>query len=141
VLANELDALNQTRKEIEQGMQAEALTLCQQLERRPEPFSVPSPVGAKAITGRWKRSLIREARMPTTPLYPGLILKFGGHAMAAGLSLEEARFEEFQQRFGELVTPFSVPSPVGAKAITGRWKRSLIREARMPTTPWCHCGW
>ncbi|MCS6036948.1 hypothetical protein LNQ52_14040 [Klebsiella pneumoniae subsp. pneumoniae] len=26
VLANELDALNQTRKEIEQGMQAEALT-------------------------------------------------------------------------------------------------------------------
>ncbi len=33
VLANELDALNQTRKEIEQGMQAEALTLCQQLER------------------------------------------------------------------------------------------------------------
>lgn len=33
VLANELDALNQTRKEIEQGMQAEALTLCEQLER------------------------------------------------------------------------------------------------------------
>jgi single-stranded-DNA-specific exonuclease len=31
----------------------------------------------------------------------GLILKFGGHAMAAGLSLEEARFEEFQQRFGD----------------------------------------
>jgi single-stranded-DNA-specific exonuclease len=29
VLANELDALNQTRKEIEQGMQAEALTLCE----------------------------------------------------------------------------------------------------------------
>lgn len=29
VLANELDALNQTRKEIEQGMQVEALTLCE----------------------------------------------------------------------------------------------------------------
>ena len=29
VLASELDALNQTRKEIEQGMQAEALTLCE----------------------------------------------------------------------------------------------------------------
>ena len=37
-------------------------------------------------------------------LFPGLILKFGGNAMAAGLSLEEALFEEFQQRFGELVT-------------------------------------
>ncbi len=33
VLANELDALNQTRKEIEQGMQVEALTLCEKLER------------------------------------------------------------------------------------------------------------
>lgn len=33
VLANELDALNQTRKEIEQGMQIEALTLCEKLER------------------------------------------------------------------------------------------------------------
>ncbi len=29
VLASELDALNQTRKEIEQGMQAEALILCE----------------------------------------------------------------------------------------------------------------
>lgn len=36
VLANELDALNQTRKEIEQGMQAEALTLCEKLERSRE---------------------------------------------------------------------------------------------------------
>ena len=42
VLANELDALNQTRKEIEQGMQAEALTLCQQLERSAD---TPCPAG------------------------------------------------------------------------------------------------
>jgi single-stranded-DNA-specific exonuclease len=34
---------------------------------------------------------------------PGLIMKFGGHAMAAGLSLEESRFDEFRQRFAELV--------------------------------------
>lgn len=31
--------------------------------------------------------------------HPGLIIKFGGHAMAAGLSIEEARFSEFQQAF------------------------------------------
>ncbi|WP_234399154.1 single-stranded-DNA-specific exonuclease RecJ [Pseudoalteromonas sp. T1lg75] len=31
--------------------------------------------------------------------HPGLIVKFGGHAMAAGLSIEEARFSEFQQAF------------------------------------------
>lgn len=47
---------------------------------------------------------MRDALERLDTLYPGLILKFGGHAMAAGLSLEEARFEEFQQRFGELVT-------------------------------------
>lgn len=41
VLANELDALNQTRKEIEQGMQAEALTLCQQRSAAP----IPCPAG------------------------------------------------------------------------------------------------
>lgn len=30
---------------------------------------------------------------------PGLILKFGGHAMAAGLSLDESRLDEFRARF------------------------------------------
>lgn len=38
-----------------------------------------------------------------------MILKFGGHAMVAGLSLEEAQFERFQQRFGELVTEWLIP--------------------------------
>ncbi|WP_233998448.1 single-stranded-DNA-specific exonuclease RecJ [Pseudoalteromonas sp. T1lg48] len=35
--------------------------------------------------------------------HPGLIIKFGGHAMAAGLSIEEARFGEFQRAFVEEV--------------------------------------
>lgn len=34
---------------------------------------------------------------------PGLILKFGGHAMAAGLSIEASRFKEFCQKFDALV--------------------------------------
>lgn len=34
--------------------------------------------------------------------HPGLILKFGGHAMAAGLSIREARFDEFRQAFETL---------------------------------------
>ncbi|STV86657.1 ssDNA-specific exonuclease RecJ [Klebsiella michiganensis] len=53
---------------------------------------------------------MRDALERLDTLYPGLILKFGGHAMAAGLSLEEARFEEFQQRFGELVTEWLDPA-------------------------------
>ncbi|GAL10487.1 single-stranded-DNA-specific exonuclease RecJ [Vibrio astriarenae] len=34
---------------------------------------------------------------------PGLILKFGGHAMAAGLTIEEKHFDQFAQLFDEAV--------------------------------------
>ena len=142
VLANELDALNQTRKEIEQGMQAEALTLCEQLERSSDELPgglamyhpewhqgvvgilasrikerVHRPVIAPAGNGQLKgsgRSIqglhMRDALERLDTLYPGLMLKFGGHAMAAGLSLEEARFDEFQRYFGELVTEWLDPA-------------------------------
>ncbi|HDG1690196.1 TPA: single-stranded-DNA-specific exonuclease RecJ [Kluyvera georgiana] len=144
VLANELDALNQTRKEIEQGMQAEALTLCEQLERsraelpgglamyhpewhqgvvgilasrikerfhRPVIAFAPAGNGQLKGSGRSIQGLhMRDALERLDTLHPGLMLKFGGHAMAAGLSLEEERFEEFQRRFGELVTEWLDPA-------------------------------
>ena len=144
VLANELDALNQTRKEIEQGMQAEALTLCEQLERssdelpgglamyhpewhqgvvgilasrikerfhRPVIAFAPAGNGQLRGSGRSIQGLhMRDALERLDTLYPGLMLKFGGHAMAAGLSLEEARFDEFQRYFGELVTEWLDPA-------------------------------
>lgn len=144
VLANELDALNQTRKEIEQGMQAEALTLCEQLERsraelpgglamyhpewhqgvvgilasrikerfhRPVIAFAPAGNGQLKGSGRSIQGLhMRDALERLDTLHPGLMLKFGGHAMAAGLSLEEERFEEFQRHFGELVTEWLDPS-------------------------------
>ena len=152
VLANELDALNQTRKEIEQGMQAEALTLCEKLERSSEtlpgglamyhPQWHQGVVGilASRIKERFRRPVIafaptgdgtlkgsgrsiqglhmRDALERLDTLYPGLILKFGGHAMAAGLSLEEARFEEFQQRFGELVTEWLDPALLQGEVVS-----------------------
>lgn len=144
MLANELDALNQTRKEIEQGMQAEALTLCEKLERSSEtlpgglamyhPEWHQGVVGilASRIKERFHRPVIafapagdgmlkgsgrsipglhmRDALERLDTLYPGLMMKFGGHAMAAGLSLEEKKFDEFQQRFGELVTEWLDPA-------------------------------
>ncbi|MDA8490780.1 single-stranded-DNA-specific exonuclease RecJ [Kluyvera sp. Awk 3] len=144
VLANELDALNQTRKEIEQGMQAEALTLCEQLERsraelpgglamyhpewhqgvvgilasrikerfhRPVIAFAPAGNGQLKGSGRSIQGLhMRDALERLDTLHPGLMLKFGGHAMAAGLSLEEERFEEFQRHFGELVTEWLDPA-------------------------------
>ncbi|GGD24435.1 single-stranded-DNA-specific exonuclease RecJ [Franconibacter pulveris 1160] len=144
MLANELDALNQTRKEIEQGMQAEALTLCQQLERSaetlPAGIAIYHPEWHQGVVGilasrikeRFHRPVIafapagdgllkgsgrsvqglhmRDALERLDTLYPGLMLKFGGHAMAAGLSLEAERFDEFQQRFSSLVNDWLDPA-------------------------------
>ncbi|HID4047794.1 TPA: single-stranded-DNA-specific exonuclease RecJ [Pluralibacter gergoviae] len=143
-LASDLDALNQTRKEIEQGMQAEALTLCDKLERsaealpgglamyhpewhqgvvgilasrikerfhRPVIAFAPAGDGTLKGSGRSIQGLhMRDALERLDTLYPGLMIKFGGHAMAAGLSLEEAKFDEFQRRFGELVTEWLDPA-------------------------------
>lgn len=143
-LASDLDALNQTRKEIEQGMQAEALTLCEQLERssetlpgglamyhpewhqgvvgilasrikerfhRPVIAFAPAGEGVLKGSGRSIQGLhMRDALERLDTLYPGMMLKFGGHAMAAGLALEEANFDAFQQRFGDLVTEWLDPA-------------------------------
>lgn len=61
VLASELDALNQTRKEIEQGMQAEALTLCEKLERSgdtlPGGLAMYHPEWHGAWWAFWRRAL------------------------------------------------------------------------------------
>lgn len=144
MLANDLDALNQTRREIEQGMQVEALQLCDQLERtstelpyglamyHPEWHQGVVGILASRIKERFHRPVIafapagdgilkgsgrsvpglhmRDALERLDMLNPGLMMKFGGHAMAAGLSLEEARFEEFRQRFGELVGEWLDPA-------------------------------
>jgi len=152
VLASELDALNQTRKEIEQGMQAEALALCEKLERssetlpgglamyhpewhqgvvgilasrikerfhRPVIAFAPAGDGLLKGSGRSIQGLhMRDALERLDTLYPGMMLKFGGHAMAAGLSLEASRFEEFQQRFGDLVTEWLDPSLLQGEVVS-----------------------
>ena len=152
VLANELDALNQTRKEIEQGMQIEALTLCEKLERsrdtlpgglamyhpewhqgvvgilasrikerfhRPVIAFAPAGDGTLKGSGRSIQGLhMRDALERLDTLYPGMMLKFGGHAMAAGLSLEEDKFKLFQQRFGELVTEWLDPSLLQGEVVS-----------------------
>ena len=42
---------------------------------------------------------IRDALDTVASRYPGLVSKFGGHAMAAGLTLEEDAFERFRDAF------------------------------------------
>lgn len=137
ILANELDALNQARKEIEHGMQLEALGLCESLiaenpalphglafyhpdwhqgvvgivaSRLKERFHRPVIAFAPAGQGQLKgsgRSInglhLRDVLELIDTAQPGMIEKYGGHAMAAGLMIEEHRFAEFQQKFAEQV--------------------------------------
>lgn len=46
---------------------------------------------------------IRDVLDVIATQYPGLISKFGGHAMAAGLSIKQADFETFRQTFAKTV--------------------------------------
>ncbi len=137
MLANELDALNQTRKEIEQGMKSEALALCDALERqhtdlplglafyhpewhqgvvgilasrlkerfhRPVIAFAPAGDGTLKGSGRSIAGLhLRDALERLDTLYPGMMIKFGGHAMAAGLSLETEKYDLFRERFAALI--------------------------------------
>ena len=145
LMAAELDDLNKSRREIEQGMQVEAENVLKQLSfdeqhlpnaialfqkdwhqgvigivagRLKEKFHRPSIVFAAAkddineenlleseIKGS-ARSIpglhIRDLLEHISALHPELIVKFGGHAMAAGLSIKLKDFERFQSIFNDL---------------------------------------
>ena len=47
---------------------------------------------------------IRDVLADVATKYPALIDKFGGHAMAAGLTVRRAQFENFTQAFNEVVS-------------------------------------
>lgn len=136
-LALELDGLNQTRKEIEQGMKLEALEICRNLtalkqelplgialyqadwhqgvlgilaSRIKDQFHRPVVAFAQDQEGILKGSArsveglhLRDALERIHTKYPNMILKFGGHSMAAGLSIYESEFDAFQQAFNQIV--------------------------------------
>lgn len=137
-MASELDALNQSRKEIEQGMKEEAMAICERLQFG-EGSSLPCGLSlfqhewhqgvigilASRIKDKFHRPVIAFAdggegmikgsarsipglhMRDTLDLIdtqnPGLIKKFGGHAMAAGLTIAEADFTRFSRLFDEAV--------------------------------------
>ncbi|MDR0216311.1 MAG: single-stranded-DNA-specific exonuclease RecJ [Comamonas sp.] len=45
---------------------------------------------------------LRDALDLVSKRHPGLLLRFGGHAMAAGCTIEEARFDEFEQALAQV---------------------------------------
>ena len=137
-MASELDGLNQTRKEIEEGMKQEAMAFCERLQfgenselpyglalfqrdwhqgvigilasRIKEKFHRPVIAFADGGEGTIKGSCrsipglhMRDALDVIDTQNPGLIIKFGGHAMAAGLTIKEQDFERFSRLFDEVV--------------------------------------
>ncbi|KHT64267.1 ssDNA exonuclease RecJ [Photobacterium gaetbulicola] len=136
-MATELDALNQTRKEIEQGMKEEAVAICERLKfnqqdmpyglalfqrdwhqgvigilasRIKEQYHRPVIAFADAGNGELKGSCrsipglhMRDVLDGIDTQNPGMILKFGGHAMAAGLTIPEAKLEAFSLAFDQAV--------------------------------------
>ena len=133
-MAQQLDALNHERREIESQMRQQALAQLDQIA-----YSDSGSVGiclyneewhqgiigivASRIKERFHRPVIAFARVEENVLkgsarsipglhirdlfeiitakYPGLVSKFGGHAMAAGLNVPLDKFNEFSKAFDQ----------------------------------------
>lgn len=128
-LAAKLDALNRERREIEADMQAAAAfkvevdaadryAIClydpdwhpgvigilasrlREAHHRPSIAFAPGEHGTLKGSGRSINALhLRDALYLVSERLPGIIKKFGGHAMAAGLSINEADFGRFAAEF------------------------------------------
>src|SRR5688572_21562001 len=125
--AAELDRLNRERREIESGMQDDAVAAMESQDfgsrytlslfdpswhqgvigivagRIKERYHRPTFAFARGNPGEIRgsgRSIaalhLRDALVRVELDEPGLLLKFGGHAAAAGLTLREAEFERFR---------------------------------------------
>jgi len=132
-MAAELDELNSERRELESGMQQEALKILAKVGLNPEtlPWGIAlfqedwhqGVIGilASRIKDRYHRPVIAFADVGNGEIkgsarsikglhmrdllelinsrHPGMILKFGGHAMAAGLSLKRVDFAKFEAAY------------------------------------------
>ena len=151
-LAAELDGLNQTRREIEQDMVADAQMILTQIQPNPEEMGIavyhesfhqgvvgivagrlrerfhrPAIVFADAAEGSNElkgsaRSIdglnIRDVLDSIATRLPGMLLKFGGHAMAAGLSIKRAHLPRFQKAFDKAVRGAVTPDMLAAVLLT-----------------------
>jgi single-stranded-DNA-specific exonuclease len=93
--------------------------------RLKEQFWRPVVALAPAGDGTWRgsgRSIpdvhLRDVFDLVAKRHPGLILKFGGHAMAAGLTLPESGLETFAQGFAEAVIEMTGKSQFSARIET-----------------------
>lgn len=94
----------------------------------------PAIVFARAEDGSLKGSArsvpgmnIRDALEAVSTRHPGLIVRFGGHAMAAGLTLMESRFNEFRHAFDVEARSWLTPDDLaGALHSDGELEREFL---------------
>ena len=84
---------------------------------------------------------IRDVLDTIASRYPGLLIKFGGHAMAAGLSLKRVHFERFRSVFDAVVGELINPDMLRAKCFVdgGLTEQELTLEtvqALLNAGPW-----
>ncbi|MGH1543723.1 MAG: single-stranded-DNA-specific exonuclease RecJ, partial [Arenicella sp.] len=84
-------------------------------EQTNRPVVALAPADSEQVDGEWKGSLrsvegvhIRDVLVRVDALHPGLISKFGGHAMAAGLSLPSANLGRFSKVFAAVLQEMTV---------------------------------
>lgn len=70
---------------------------------------------------------IRDALAAVAARHPGLLRRFGGHAMAAGLTIEVARLDEFRQMFESEVARLLSPEQLEPVA----WSDGELDEAEI----------
>ena len=140
-IAQQIDALNRERREIESGMQDQALIHLEALEssdgagivlfdsewhqgvvgilasRIKEKLHRPVFAFARGESNQLKgsgRSIpglhLRDALDLVSKRAPGLLLRFGGHAMAAGTTIMEADFPRFRELFAQIADELLSPA-------------------------------
>lgn len=174
-MASELDSLNAERRDLEVGMQQEALKRLETLSlnesdlpwgialyqsdwhqgvigilasRIKDKYHRPVIAFAEASEGEIKGSArsikglhMRDLLELINGRHPGMIVKFGGHAMAAGLSLKTTEFERFSQAYDEAVRELLVPEQLSGEIISDgellpqQMTMDLARELR-DAGPW-----
>lgn len=144
-IAQELDSLNRERRDIEAGMQEQAMLLLDSIDASDKPGVVlfepdwhQGVIGilASRIKDRLHRPVfalargepgsgdgelkgsgrsipglhLRDALDLVSKRAPGLLIRFGGHAMAAGLTIREADLALFRDLFADVVAELLDPA-------------------------------
>ncbi|QSX39125.1 single-stranded-DNA-specific exonuclease RecJ [Shewanella sedimentimangrovi] len=174
-MAAELDGLNAERRELEAGMQQEALASLQRLSLADSelPWGIAlyrddwhqGVIGilASRIKDRYHRPVIafadagdgeikgsarsikglhmRDLLELINSRHPGLLLKFGGHAMAAGLSLRATDFGAFAAAFEQAVQQLLAPEQLTGEILSDgelepRWLTLETAELLRGAGPW-----